>query len=231
MNVAKKVLAACFLVLLSVSSAHAQWAVVDVNAVKTWIVQYTQMAQQIKQQYSQLQNMVKQLDQARQQYASITGDRGLANILSETYQQISPTDVTGALDIINGTGKTSQLAKQFSSAATLLGKPEFADMDPALKTQLQHMMDNSASEQGAAASVYQGAVDRYARLDDLRAQIQCAEDLKAIGELQARIQAEQTSAQNELVKLMSMNQMLSAKERVEQEQHRQEIANMISAKY
>src|SRR5438309_862325 len=54
--------------------AHAQWAVVDVGAI-------AQLVRQVATRQQQRQNAEQQLGQAREQYSSMTGGRGMQNLL------------------------------------------------------------------------------------------------------------------------------------------------------
>jgi hypothetical protein len=64
-------------------SANAQWAVVDVGAI-------AQLIQQIAKMEQQLTTMQAHLRQAEQEYQSITGDRGMENLLSGTVRNYLP---------------------------------------------------------------------------------------------------------------------------------------------
>ena len=66
-------------------AAHAQWAVVDVGAI-------AQLVQQVAKMEEQLTTMQAHLRQAEQEYQSITGDRGMQNLLSGTVRNYLPAD-------------------------------------------------------------------------------------------------------------------------------------------
>ena len=70
---------------LTAPSAHAQWAVVDVGAI-------AQLVQQVAKMEEQLTTMQAHLRQAEQEYQSITGDRGMQNLLSGTVRNYLPAD-------------------------------------------------------------------------------------------------------------------------------------------
>ena len=59
------------------SAAQAQWAVVDVRAI-------AQMTQQLSVLRQQLQTVQNQLTQAQREYQSITGSRGMDQLLRGT---------------------------------------------------------------------------------------------------------------------------------------------------
>src|ERR1700687_3409267 len=64
-------------------SAHAQFAVIDVSAI-------AQLVQQLSTMGQQLTTMQAHLRQAQQEYQSITGDRGMENLLSGTVRNYLP---------------------------------------------------------------------------------------------------------------------------------------------
>ena len=217
--------------LVVCGSAQAQWAVIDAANLQQNYMHYVEQVKTVAQEYEQVKQLVAQLQQAKQQYASITGIRNLGGILLEDYTSISPQDVNGALNIMNGSGASSTYAKTFYQQSNLFGESYFESVPQYIQDDLKRFMTDDANAQGANASVYQSAVQRYQRLSDLRGQIDCTQDLKAIGELQARIQAEQTDAQNELVKLQAMNAMLDANRRIQDKRQIQQDFVITAAKY
>ena len=78
------------------STAHAQWAVVDVGAI-------AQLVQQVSTMEQQLTTMQNHLRQAEQEYQSITGDRGMQNLLSGTLRNYLPADWQSLQDAISQT--------------------------------------------------------------------------------------------------------------------------------
>jgi type IV secretion system protein VirB5 len=67
------------------STAHAQWAVVDVGAI-------TQLITQVSTLKQQLQTAQGQLTQAQQHFQSITGSRGMERLLAGTVRNYLPPD-------------------------------------------------------------------------------------------------------------------------------------------
>lgn len=78
-----------------VPKAHAQWAVVDVGAI-------AQLVEQLATLQEQLDTMRNQLNQARQQYQSITGRRGMEQLLTGTVRNYLPPDWQALEAAING---------------------------------------------------------------------------------------------------------------------------------
>jgi hypothetical protein len=75
----------------------AQWAVVDVGAIAQLLQQY----ETLKQQLTTAENS---LSQAQAQYQSITGGRGMQNLLSGTNRNYLPSDWSQIVAAINRTG-------------------------------------------------------------------------------------------------------------------------------
>jgi len=65
--------------------SHAQWAVVDVGAI-------AQLVQQLSTMEQQLGTMQSHFRQAQQEYQSITGSRGMQNLLTGTVRNYLPAD-------------------------------------------------------------------------------------------------------------------------------------------
>src|SRR5258708_39249605 len=68
-------------------AARAQWAVVDVGAI-------TQLVQEVSTLQQELSTAQAHLRQAQQEYQSITGNRGMQQLLSGTNRNYLPTSWT-----------------------------------------------------------------------------------------------------------------------------------------
>ncbi len=66
---------------LAAPAAHAQWAVIDVNA----IVQLTQQVSVLRQQLTTAEN---ELTQAQSTFTAMTGSRGMQNLLNGTVRKL-----------------------------------------------------------------------------------------------------------------------------------------------
>lgn len=200
---------------VAVQPAQAQMATIDVANLQENIAQYLQMIQQLKQ-------LQAQLGQAVQQYKSITGTRGLGNILQENYTQNVPANWQQTLNIMQGGGKVGQLATQIANEASQLKNSNFAGASQQLIQGLQQSMNAAASGQALNAQIYQEAGQRFSRIQDLTNQINGAKDLKAAQDLLNRLQAENLNLQNEALKLQAMNAMLEQQQAVKAQQVIQE---------
>jgi len=101
--------------------ASAQWAVVDVGAI-------AQLLQEVQQMEQMIQTAQNQLNQAHQEYQSITGARGMQNLLpgvNWNYLPSSFTQVSSAL--------SSNINRQISTNAVLT-PAQVAALSPAVSS-------------------------------------------------------------------------------------------------
>lgn len=179
--------------------------VIDVSNLIQAIQQYQQMVQQ-------LQQLQAQLEQAKRHYAAVTGQRGMgAQLLPEHYTQTVPRHWRDTLAAMQGdaTGPIGATAKAIADHASQLDQPHFQRVLEEVTTAMRASLDNTAAAQALNAQVYDNAGNRFQRLQQLMGQIDQAQDLKAISDLQARLQAENGLLMNELIKLQAMNAMVA----------------------
>src|SRR5262249_11508542 len=79
----------------SVRPASAQWTVIDVGAIAQLIQQYTTLQEQ-------LSTMHDHLEQSRQEYAALTGGRGMERLLAGTVRNYLPADYRALTDAVAG---------------------------------------------------------------------------------------------------------------------------------
>jgi type IV secretion system protein VirB5 len=190
-------------------AAKAQWAVVDVGAIAQLLQQY----QTLKQQLSTAENA---LSQAQAQYQSITGGRGMQNLLNGTNRNYLPSDWSQIVAAINRTGtgfNSLSTGIQTSLAANAILTPQqMAALPPAERNQVQAARNSAATLQAVSQQALSTTSTRFASLQQLINTIGSASDEKAILDLQARIQAEQVMLQNESTKLGILYQAVQAQE-------------------
>jgi type IV secretion system protein VirB5 len=179
--------------------AKAQFAVIDVGA----IVQLIQQVQQLEQMLQTAQN---QLNQALQEYQSITGPRGMQNLLSGLNRNYLPTTWAQL-----PTALASPIRLTVSTN-TVLTPAQVAALSPAEQQQLNGARNNAALLQVATQQAYSTTSSRFASVQQLINAIPTATDQKGILELQARIQAEQGMLQNDSTKLNVLYQAAQAQE-------------------
>jgi len=179
--------------------ASAQWAVVDVGAI-------AQLLQQVQKMEQVIQTAQNQLNQARQEYQSMTGSRGMQNLLPGVNWNYLPSSFTQISTTLSGT-----INRQISTNAVLT-PAQVAALSPAQQQQLNGARSNAALLQTASQQAYATVSARFASIQTLITAIGSASDQKAVLDLQARMQAEQGLLQNDANKLQLLYQAAQAEE-------------------
>ncbi len=207
--------------ITSTMPAHASGIpVLDVANLMNAIQQYTQMVEQLAQLQAQLQ-------QAKQQYESLTGGRGMGNLSRST--GAIPRNWQETLASMKN-GELGDLSREIRETASLLDEDFFADVDQAIKDSLDESMASHTDQQAANQSFYDSATQRAQKMEQLANQIDGAADMKAISDLQARVAIEQAQLTNELIKLQSLNS-IAQQQRETRAQQQQQQAFETSFKY
>ena len=157
-----------------------------------------------QQQYSQMQNQI----------SSMTGDRGMANLLpgNRTYL---PSDWNSAMNTLNQGGGTSyralaQAAQQIKNAQSVLSQQQTSTMTPQMQQYVEKIRNLSASQQAMGQAAYTTAAQRVNTLQTLTNSLNGQTDPKAVMDLQARIQSEQAGLANDQAQLQSVAQLTTA---------------------
>ncbi|MBS7545519.1 type IV secretion system protein [Ancylobacter oerskovii] len=196
---------------MAVSPAMASGVpTVDVAAI-------AQMLQQFMVLQDQLKNMKSQLEEAQKQVNAMTGTRGMENVLKGENRNVIPTNWQETLAVMNG-GEITGLAKSIRDNASRVDTAALDRMAPALRELSEGWANSAASEQAAAGTAYNSASERFARLQSLMDAIPQATDMKAIADLQARIQVEQVMLENESIKMQALAQAAASQRRLEERQ-------------
>jgi type IV secretion system protein VirB5 len=208
------------------ASSQAQWAVVDVGA----IAQLIQQAETLKQE---LQTAENQLSQAQQQYQSMTGTRGMQNLLSGTNRNYLPSNWSQLRATVSqGGGPYGPLSSGIQGQMTanaVLTPAQLALLSPAERAQVQSARQTAATLQTAANQAMTTTSARFASIQQLINTIGSAQDPKAIADLQARISGEQVMLQNEQTKLQLLFQAAQAQEWARQQQAREQAVASIGS--
>ncbi|MBZ2574371.1 MULTISPECIES: P-type DNA transfer protein VirB5 [Xanthomonas] len=198
------------LVIAPMSASATGIPVVDLAGLAQAISQYQQLV-------AQLENMQSQLKQAKDQYASMTGTRGMENLLKGENRNVIPTNWQETLAQMNG-GQISGLAQSIKANARKVDTATLDQLTPELRSMTEQLANTAASQQASAGETYDNASQRFTRLQGLMDAIPQAQDMKAIADLQARIQVEQTMLQNESIKLQALAQASAAQRQIEARQ-------------
>lgn len=214
------------LVLIS-SQALAQIPVTDGAAIKTSVQQQVETMAKWKLQYDQ---MVSQIDQMKQEYQSITGVRGLGDVLNNpALRDYLPDDWQGVYDSV----KSSGYAGLSGRAGQVYNDNKIYD------TCVNHTHEQSrisceaqavkgAQDKAFALDAYDKAKERLGQIDALMQEINRTQDPKSIAELQGRIAAEQALIQNEQTKLQMYSMVASAEDRLQQQRQREINAKVLA---
>jgi type IV secretion system protein VirB5 len=179
--------------------ANAQFAVIDISAIR-------QLVQQVQQMQQALQTAQNQLNQAQREYQSITGLRGMQNLLGNVNRNYLPPTWTQL-----PTALASPIQSQVSTNAVLTSA-QVAALSPAEQQQLNAARNNAALLQVATQQAYATTSSRFGSVQTLINAIPSATDQKGILDLQARIQAEQGMLQTDSTKLNVLYQAAQAQE-------------------
>jgi type IV secretion system protein VirB5 len=200
------VLGCLWLSLLAAPAARAQWAVVDAPAI-------VQLIQEVQTMDEQLQTARSQLAQAQQALQSMTGNRGMQQLLSGTVRNYLPSDWT-QLSSMSG-------VPQIVSANAILSPQRMTQLPLDAQQWIQATRQWTAVRQAVARQALTNAGNRFSAIQSLIAAIPAAADQKGILDLQARISAELGMLQNEQIKLQVLNQTMDAQDSMLRQQARE----------
>lgn len=205
--------------LASASPAPAAMPVVDAGAI-------AQLIMQIQTLEDQLSTAQEHLTQARDEYRSMTGSRGMEQLLNGAPRNYLPSTWTELQAVSQGTaGSYSALATSVQavlSANAVLSPQQVAALSPPERAQLEAARRSAALLQVLAREALATTSARFASIQQLINAIPGAGDQKAILDLQARISAEQSMLQNEQTKLEVLYQAAQAEEWARQQRVREQ---------
>lgn len=215
-----RLLGACAIASLAAApSAWAQWAVVDAPAI-------VQLIQEVQTTAQQLQTAKAQLLQAQQALQTMTGDRGMEQLLGGTVRNYLPANWTQVTGVLQGSGGFSALSAEVQgivAASTVLSPQRLATLSPGAQQLIQNSRQWSAMQQALSHQALSNASSRFAAIQTLIAAISSATDQKGILDLQARVGAELGMLQNEQTKVQILNQATQAQESSMRQLRREQI--------
>lgn len=197
-----------FITLAAAPPANAQWAVVDAPAI-------AQLIQEVQTMQQQLQVAQAQLLEAKQALQSMTGDRGMQQLLSGTSRNYLPTSWAQLASVMQGGGAYPGLASDVRNAISvnaILSPVQLAAFSAADQQQILAARQMIALRQALAQEALVNTSNRFAALQSLIAAIGSAGDQKAVLDLQARTNAELGMLQNEQTKLQVLTEASNAQE-------------------
>jgi type IV secretion system protein VirB5 len=206
--------------LVGAPAAHAQWAVIDVNAIGQLVQQLTTLQQQ-------LTVAREHLAEAQQEFQAITGPRGMERLLSGVVRNYLPADWDELMQVMQGaSGAYSVLATRVRNMVTanaVLSEEQLAAMSAGDRKQIESMRRVAALHQALARAALESTSKRFESIQSLIDAIPSAIDQKGILDLQARIAAEQGMLQNEQTKLQVLYQTAQADDRSERQNLREQV--------
>jgi type IV secretion system protein VirB5 len=208
-------LVACF---AGAPAAHAQWAVIDAPAI-------VQLIQEVQTMAQQLATAKDQLLQAKQALQTMTGDRGMEQLLGGAVRNYLPSDWAQVIGALQGSGSFAPLSsdvQRLTAANSVLSPQRMASLSPSAQQQIQAVRQWSAMQQAVSHQALANVSDRFASLQGLIGAISTATDQKGILDLQARINAELGMLQNEQTKLQILNQSTEAQASALRQQAREQ---------
>jgi type IV secretion system protein VirB5 len=209
-----QVILACLLGSVAiVHPARAQWAVVDAPA----IVQLIQQVQNAEQQLATARN---QLVQAQQALQTMTGARGMEQLLSGTVRNYLPSNWTQV-----SAAATSPDTQSIVASNAVLSPQQLSAMPPAAQQMVQASRQWTGLQQAMSRQALANTSNRFASLQTLISAIPSAADQKGILDLQARISAELGMLQNEQTKLQILNQATQAQAAALEQQAREQAVS------
>jgi type IV secretion system protein VirB5 len=197
--------------------AQAQFAVIDVAAIRHLVVQIDYWRQQIEA-------MSAELTQLEATHAALTGPRGMEALLAITPEQRNylPGEWEAMRAALEGqSAEYGALARAVGAVVELravLSEAVLAEMTEAEREQLIEARQTAAGLVVMTRQAYAEASARFGSLAQLVAAIGGALDAKAVADLQARIGVEQAMLANEQAKLAVLYQMIEAERWVQGQQ-------------
>ena len=198
--------------------AHAQFAVIDVAAV-------TQLVTEVQNLEQALTVAREHLEEAETELRSMTGDRGMEQLLAGTNRNYLPPDweqLTAALNHASvAYAALSTGIRQAIVEDTVLTPQQVARLSPDGQQQLAEDRQPAALLQAVSRQALANASGRFADLQQLIGAIGAASDQKGVLDLNARIGAEQAMLENEQTKLATLVAAAEAQHWTDEEQDRE----------
>ena len=205
--------------MLQVPTARAQWAVVDAPAI-------VQLIQEVQTTAQQLATAKAQLLQAEQALQTMTGGRGMEQLLGGTNRNYLPSNWTQVSGVLQGTGGFSALSTDVQSMVStnaVLSPQRLANLPAGGQQLIRSERQWSAMQQALSHQALSSASGRFASIQSLISAISSAADQKGILDLQARISAELGMLQNEQLKVQILNQSAQGQQAALRQQTREQV--------
>ena len=184
-----------------------------------------QLVTQMQTIENQLLTAQQQLTEAQTTLQSMSGTRGMENLLSGIARNYLPSDWSELAAALNNTGSAyGALEREIQALIrqnAVLTDAQLASLTPAQRALVETGRQNAAALEGLTRDALANTSQRFASIQQLIQAIGTATDQKAILDLQARIGAETGMLQNEASKLQSLYRVTDAQERARVQQVRE----------
>lgn len=219
MSLIKNPLPVIILVFMAAAPiAHAQFAVIDVASV-------TQLVTEVQNLEQALTVAREHLAEAETELRSMTGDRGMEQLLGGTNRNYLPADWGQVAAALNDSSSAyvalANGIQQALAEDSVLTPEQVSMLSPYDQRQLAAYRGTAALLQGVSRQALANASGRFADLQELIKAIGTASDQKSILDLGARIGAEQAMLENERSKLAMLVAAAEAQRWAAEEQDRE----------
>lgn len=176
-----------------------------------------QAIEQFKRMKEQLDTARQQLSEAQRLHDSMSGTRGLGDLLrNNDLREFLPEDMAAIYDSTNRGG----LEGIQGGIDEVLRNERISTSNPheAQQSVLQREREMAAANKAMGQKAYEGAQKRLDQVEQLMNEISDTQDQKAISELQARLSGEQAAIQNEVQKIALVEQLQIAESKLIEQQ-------------
>jgi type IV secretion system protein VirB5 len=173
-------------------------------------------AQEIAKLVEQIDQLKKQYDQMQQTYSSMTGSRGLGEVLNNpALKNYLPEDWRGVYDSIKSGGYSGLTGP----AKAIRDSNKVFDVcssmtNPDAKRACEREEAKAAQDKAFSSSAYDKTKDRLKQIQDLMKMVSTTSDQKGALEAIGRLQAEQAMIQNEMTRIQLYKMLADSEERL-----------------
>ena len=219
--------------ILAVAAAAMPWQaragipVIDMAAVANLIQQLGAWQQQLSGMQRQYEQLTQSNAQLQQTYSAMTGARGMEQLLptADIARNYLPSSYGELMNTVNATsagyaGLSGQI-QSIMRANSILSSSQMSALSPEMRQVVEQGRQASAMFSAMSQGAYQNTSQRFSALQQLVDRIGTARDPKAIQDLQARIQAEQSMLTNEQTKLQGLYEIARSEKLAQQQRIRE----------
>ena len=210
----RRILSSLALLVLGLSASAGAQAGVPV-------IDVANLAQAIEQVISwgqQLEGMVQQYEQLVSTYDSLTGARGMQNLMPVSIGERNylPTTYAELQGVMNGTsGSYSGLAAQVRSNVSgnaVLTSAQVSGLSTSSQAFLSQSRQSAATLSALSTQTQSTASQNFSKLQGLISALGSTQDTKASADLAGRIQSEQVMTQTNQIKSEALYQAMQAQQ-------------------